>query len=288
MAKKTWVKVKRGLLTDPKHRIALGNRLWLYLYMLDVADWDSGKVIQWIDRAAADDMQMPLSTIRTQRRELEDAGYISCHQHKRRQTITIKRWVNPREYGGKVYNDDTEEWDYAESDQETEPLESPKKSKGDNKGYNKGDNKGAQKTTPLHINHISHTTTQYGDQKVQELSDQEKELYFLELFSNLSNIDIPVEMRRPKDYMNWVREVGRWVDLGVLPEDVENAIAESDKKLLTLAWPGSITKMLTSVSTRRKRGVSNNGGVPKHSPDARFKGSDGKTYNAKGEIVEPT
>jgi len=26
MAKKTWVKVKRGLLTDPKHRIALGNR----------------------------------------------------------------------------------------------------------------------------------------------------------------------------------------------------------------------------------------------------------------------
>ena len=154
MAKKTWVKVKRGLLTDPKHRMALGNRIWLYLYMLDVADWDSGKVIQWIDRAAADDLQMPLSTIRTQRRELENEGYISCKQHHNRQTITIKRWVNPREYSGKEYNTD-------EGDQEYEPENAPENEEGVNEGYIEGVNKGDQNLTLLHINHISHITESF-------------------------------------------------------------------------------------------------------------------------------
>ena len=149
--KKTWVKVKRGLLIDPKHRMDLGNRIWLYLYMLDVADWDTGKVIEWRDRCAADDLQMPISTIRTQRREIEEAGYISCRQHHSHQVITIKRWVNPREYSGKVYNDD-------EGDQNYAPQEIDEKTEGVNESNNEGVNEGTQNLTLLHINHISQST----------------------------------------------------------------------------------------------------------------------------------
>jgi len=152
MARKTWVKLKRGLLIDPKHRMALGNRIWLYMYMLDIADWDTGKVIEWRDKAAADELQMPLTTVRTQRRQIEEEGYISCHQHSDHQTITIKKWVNPREYSGQVYNAEGSVEEYA-------PLEDALKTEGEYEGVNEGVNEGIQNLTPLHINHISHITS---------------------------------------------------------------------------------------------------------------------------------
>ena len=139
MARKTWIKVKRGLITDPKHRLSLGTNVWLYLYMLDIADWDTGKIVDWHDKAAADELEMPLTTIRYQRRKLEPE-YISCLQLPRHQVITIKNWTNPREYSGQVYN---------ESDNEL--VQSAE-------GDNEGDNEGTNGLTPLHIDHISHNT----------------------------------------------------------------------------------------------------------------------------------
>ena len=155
MAKKTWVKLKRGLLIDPKHRMALGTNIWLYLYMLDVTDWDTGKIIDWHDQAAADELMMPVGTVRYQRRKLEDAGYISCQQLYQRQVITIKRWVNPREYSGKVYNDDGKDWDVDDDgDEELAPFNDD----GDKHGVKDGVNDGANGLTPVHINHIPHIT----------------------------------------------------------------------------------------------------------------------------------
>lgn len=101
--RKTWLKVKRGLLA-PKHREALGVRVWLYLYILDRADWETGKVYGWTDRDAADDLGMPWRTVQDQRQQLETAGYISAAQEGQGLTITIHRWTNPREYSGQVYN----------------------------------------------------------------------------------------------------------------------------------------------------------------------------------------
>jgi len=166
MAKKTWVKLKRGLLTDPKHRLALGNRIWLYMYMLDVTDWNTGKILEWRDKDAADELDMPLVTVRTQRREIEAAGYISCKQLHNRQEITIKRWVNPREYSGKVYNTDAEELDEADGDEKSLPCQNGENSHGDNKGVNEGVNDGDQYLTLLHINHISHITDQYANREI--------------------------------------------------------------------------------------------------------------------------
>lgn len=104
--KKTWIKIKRGLL-EPKHREALGIRIWLYLYMLDIVDWDTGTILDWKDRVAAKELQISQRTLTTQRQELEEAGYISCQQKVRSLTIVINNWTNPREYSGEIYNKGT-------------------------------------------------------------------------------------------------------------------------------------------------------------------------------------
>ena len=49
--KKQWISVKCGLSRDPKHRQQMGESVWLFLHMLDRADWDSGKVMEWKDEA---------------------------------------------------------------------------------------------------------------------------------------------------------------------------------------------------------------------------------------------
>jgi hypothetical protein len=102
--KKTWIKIKRGLL-EPKHRVRLGIRVWLYLYMLDIVDWETGKIIEWKDKSASDELQLDLNTLREQRKKLEDDKYISCKQKYHRMEISIINWTNPREYSGEVYNE---------------------------------------------------------------------------------------------------------------------------------------------------------------------------------------
>lgn len=103
MAKKTWIKVKRGIL-KPKHRKALGIRVWLYMHMLDIVDWESGIINKWRDKDAAEDLDMPWRTVQDQRQHLETDGYITCEQSFQCLRITIHKWVNPRKYSGEVLN----------------------------------------------------------------------------------------------------------------------------------------------------------------------------------------
>lgn len=102
--KKTWIKVKRGLLT-PRHREALGIRVWLYMYMIDQADWETGKIFGWRDKEEAENMGMPWKTLQKQRQKLDRDNYISCKLVGDKQEITIHNWTNPREYSGQVYNE---------------------------------------------------------------------------------------------------------------------------------------------------------------------------------------
>jgi hypothetical protein len=99
--RKTWIKVRRGLL---EHREKMGIRLWLYLYILDLADWGSGAIEGWTDGMASEDLGMPVDTIREQRRQLASDGYIICQIAPRGQRIVISNWINPREYSGEEYN----------------------------------------------------------------------------------------------------------------------------------------------------------------------------------------
>ena len=102
-AKRTWIKVRRGLL-EPKHREKLGARVWLYIYILDCSDWNTGKIEGWTDGSAAAELGMPVRTIQDQRQRLAEDGYISCAADYQCQVITIHNWINPREYSGEVYN----------------------------------------------------------------------------------------------------------------------------------------------------------------------------------------
>ena len=147
MARKTWIKVKRGLL-EPKHIERLGVRFFLYLYYLDQADWEQGAVLFYRDRDAADELGIPISTVRKQRVKLEDDGYISCLQKKDHQRITIHNWTNPREYSGKIYN---------ESTQKGKPLNIEDNNKDNHKGNHKGITTMGTPSSTSHItNHISH------------------------------------------------------------------------------------------------------------------------------------
>ena len=103
MAKKTWIKLKRGI-TEPKHRTRLGIRVWLYLEILDQVNWDTGRIEEWKDKDVAEDIEMPWRTLQDQRQQLEKDGYITCHQGFQCQNIEVHNWTNPREYSGKKYN----------------------------------------------------------------------------------------------------------------------------------------------------------------------------------------
>jgi hypothetical protein len=133
MAKKHWIYIKRGLSEDPKHRAAMGECVWLYLHIIDRADWEKGITYDWKDEAEAADMGMPVRTLREQRRKLDDLWYISCVQLRHNQNIIIKRWINPRDYSGKVMNTDE-----IEGDIPMEPLKDDEYTQGDTKGYTKG------------------------------------------------------------------------------------------------------------------------------------------------------
>jgi len=158
--KKQWISVKCGLSRDPKHRQAMGESVWLFLHMLDTASWDDGIVHEWKDEAAAEEMEMPVRTLREHRRKLAELEYITCVQKQYNQDIIIHNWTNPREYTGEKYN----------------------KKQGDSKtelqGYTQGYTQGSRKhVTPTldSKNQISIENAIYTGQEVtQEMADNAK------------------------------------------------------------------------------------------------------------------
>src|SRR3990167_10395610 len=76
MAKKHWIYIKRGLSEDPKHRAAMGECVWLFMHIIDRADWETGIAHDWKDEQEAADMGIPVTTLRYQRRKLEEFFYI--------------------------------------------------------------------------------------------------------------------------------------------------------------------------------------------------------------------
>lgn len=143
--KQTWIKVRRGIL-DPKHRIKLGAAWQMYLYMLFKANWEDGAIMEWRDADVAEELEMPLPTVRDQRRKLENELYITSSQKHHRLEIYIKKWIDPRNPS----HGDTN------GDENLSPLEIH----GDNDGYihgdTNGDTHGDESLTPLHLINISH------------------------------------------------------------------------------------------------------------------------------------
>lgn len=108
MNPKTWLKIKRGLL-EPEHRERMGVRVWLYMYIIDNVNWETGTIEDWTDQKAADDFGMEIRTLQSQRQQLQADGYISCKQIFQAQRIIVHNWTNPREYSGRVINEKSED-----------------------------------------------------------------------------------------------------------------------------------------------------------------------------------
>ena len=154
--KKQWISVKCGLSRDPKHRQSMGESVWLFLHILDVASWDDGIAHDWKDEAAAEDMGMPVRTLREHRRKLSELGYITCLQKQYTQDIVIHNWTNPREYTGQTYNK-------KQGDSETEPEE---KAQGYTQGYTQGSRKDVTPTLD------SNNKESIGDLELQAITEQ--------------------------------------------------------------------------------------------------------------------
>lgn len=199
MAKKTWIKVKRGIL-EPKHRRKLGAAWFLYFYMLDHTNWEDGILHEWRDESAAAELDIPLSTLRNQRRHLEDELYIKSTQRQNCLTIAITNWTNPREYSGQKYNEVEQTF---EGDQKL----TPSKDEGDNQG----DNQGIQKLTPFLKSHIitySHKEQDHPD-------------FLISQFASISGVDyVPQSLVGRNE---WYQILERLERAGVTPDIMARA-----------------------------------------------------------------
>lgn len=158
--RKTWIKVKRGIL-EPKHINKMGAAWYLYLYILDQTEWNSGTIMDWKDDYASQDLSKPIALIRAHRRLLEDEGYITCEKNQHSQTIIVHNWTDPRRYDGVVQNESVE-------NDELE-IESAPQSVGQSAGQSVGQTILSHEQIPLssysHISHIniSHNTEEEGE-----------------------------------------------------------------------------------------------------------------------------
>jgi len=166
--RKYFIAVKTGLSQDPRHQKRMGNRIWLFLFIVDHVDWETGRIDSWTDEWAASEMDMSKATIKQQRQELQTLGYITCQQLKRWQRITVHNWQNPRSATREIINKKPVFGDeykrnppnmaqaaVVKGDGITSPLAE------EAKGEVKGEVKGIGKYPPLpikdQIDHIDHT-----------------------------------------------------------------------------------------------------------------------------------
>ena len=268
--KKTWIKVKRGLLAS-KHRTKLGIRIWLYLHILDRTDWETGKILDWRDKDAGDELEMPERTVREQRRQLEADGYISTTQKRRGLEITVHNWTNPREYTGTVYNP-RPELELIEQGENVgggnlSPLEADDQEddflddQGDKdlppttKGDIKGDMKGGSKPVTLTLypqNHIPHTIGERQD--------------FLRIV--LDHFVEETKLKEPApDRMDYFKKKDWWEPIVEICEGCEwkpalvlevlNAtLKHMDDSGLAMTCPRSIRNVASSTLAKKMRGAS--------------------------------
>lgn len=265
MSRKTWIMLKRGLVVDPKHREALGIRIWLYLYILDRTNWAQGAVLEWRDRDAADEMEMPLTTLRKQRVELEVAGYIRCQRVGNKQRMTVPKWVNPREYSGEVYNppDLAGDEDLATAPQgvtmdgdsaagiQVSPLESPLDSPLD-------EGNPAAALNELKDSHI--TDHQEQDQSRVGLSKAEQDAVrktVEEHFKALTSLTVPPNKKEAGELW-WapLREICALVDWvpGIGIELLAVCVQRAKQNRTEIASPKSIIKYARSIRAAQLRG----------------------------------
>lgn len=255
MSKKLWITIKRGLANDPKHRNAMGECVWLFMHMIDNADWETGICYDWKDSSVASDMTMPLKTLRNQRRKLSELGYIDIDQKQHSLNIIIKNWTNPREYSGKVYNP-------KQSTLEKEPSEDTEIVQGYHQGYHQGT---IQKGTPTLYSNTKSLTDDFfkeANKAVDYILEHSEKYPHREMIPDAARelIDVFVSETglhpSKKTLLDWISTASDWIESGIIPEDITNAYKESRKIGYSVGRPGSLTTTCNAMAgLRRKKPV---------------------------------
>lgn len=224
MAKKHWVYIKRGLSEDPKHRAAMGECIWLYMHIIDRADWETGIAFDWKDREEAADMGMEFRTLRYQRQKLESLDYIRCTQKQHSQDIKIMEWINPRDYSAGVVNRRDSQGTNEVAPYEGTNKTAPSEFQGDNQGTNQGTNQGSsQISTPTYTS------------KSKSGSDKPAPVFDFE------NMTIPQAYKVPT--LKMYNEAAGWLPADILWRQVHEYITahnltEEQIKTAAVAWVG--------------------------------------------------
>jgi len=150
LKKRTFIKVRSGIL-EPKHRRKIGSAIFLYLYILDRANWDDGIIHEWSDETVAEELEMPVMTVRYQRRKLENELYIQSQQKYQRMEISITKWSNPKERSTPAQEEAEESEDMPDDGGNPLPPSNDGGKHGGKHGGNDGGKHGDQILPPLHI-----------------------------------------------------------------------------------------------------------------------------------------
>lgn len=211
MAKRTWIKIKRGIL-EPKHRRKLGGAWFLYFYMLDQTNWEDGIIHDWRDEDASEELEIPLTTLRNHRRKLENELYIKTTQKQHNLEVAITNWTNPREYTGQKYNEIQGDNKQLPSNLQGAQNLTPSIVQGDNQG----DNQGSQILTPVHRTHIITYTHKEQD---TDGSDPES---LLENFISITGAEyVPSSIRERAEWIECLQKMRR---SGVTDEMMRQAV----------------------------------------------------------------
>src|SRR5438128_1159639 len=91
--KNWWGPIWRGLVSDGegKHMKIMGNALWLFVYLVIHADWQTGRLYRK-QATIATDMGIKLRTVCFWLTVLRKGGYIKVHSTGRASEIEIQKW----------------------------------------------------------------------------------------------------------------------------------------------------------------------------------------------------
>lgn len=255
MAKKNWIYIKRGLSEDAKHRAAMGECIWLFMHIIDRADWEKGIAFDWKDEQEAADMGMPVRTLREQRRKLDELDYITCKQRQYGQDIIIKRWVDPRNYSGKVLNQGDalmEPQDYIQGDTQGYTQGSSQDgtptSYSKSKSYSKGEMDEIIQSSNKAVDFILESEKKIKYQNRDKLP--EPYLHFADLYNQLTGQE-PTK----RVLMDWMQTFEEWKQEGLQPEHIRAAYLHATRPEggFLVGRPGSLTNTAVAMKSKTSK-----------------------------------
>jgi DNA-binding protein H-NS len=280
MSKKNWISVKRGLSEDPKHRQAMGDAIWLFLHIIDAADWEKGIVYDWRDADIANDMSMNPRTVRDWRERLTKFGYIACIRRAHGLDIVIHNWTDPRTYSGKVLNKYQTDTVVSVSEEKEKEIDTVIDTQIDTvidtviiqtpiaKPTSFIESKSISTSTSKSA--LSFSELEKANKKVDYILENERKAkeswngrgQMPEPIRELLDVYVEVTGQKPikAKLMDWLQSGQEWLELGATPQDIQEAYKKAHPEKgdgFMVSRPGSLTNTIGMiVGERHHHGMS--------------------------------